>query len=368
MYPKVTEKFNKALPPSQLKTNEPLKNHTTFKIGGPADLFFTAKTEQQLTKAIQLAIKSKLDYLILGWGSNILISDKGFRGLVIKNQTSSIKILGPAPPVKPSKTHQTTPDRHEHCDIKGKQYQQFDDLNYDESHLPAQLVQVSSGVPLPYFITWSHNHGLTGLQWFSRIPGTLGGAVINNLHGGSHFFQELLHQVTVLDSQGKTHTLTPDRLGLGYDSSIFQNHHWTVINATLRLYQGDVTKAKNVAKEWAQRKAHQPLPSAGCTFKNITHTQMEKLGYPTTGVGYIIEHVLKWSGKKIGGATISPQHHNFIINSGNATAHDVLSLIRQIKSAVHSLTGVTIEPEIFFVGFTNEELKGVLGPPLPESQ
>jgi UDP-N-acetylmuramate dehydrogenase len=159
-------------------------------------------------------------------------------------------------------------------------------------------------------------------------------------------------------------TLTPDQLHLGYDRSIFQKNRWTIINTTLRLYQGDVKKARQIVRQWAQRKSHQPSNSAGCTFKNITHQEMAKLRYPTTGVGYIIEHILKWSGKKVGGAMISPQHHNFIVNSGGATARDVLQLIKEIKSEVFKKTGLTLEPEIFFIGFTPQELKGVTGKPI----
>jgi UDP-N-acetylmuramate dehydrogenase len=348
------------LPQNQLKTDHPLAPYTTLKIGGPADLLFMANTENELIQAVKLAQKHQIDWVILGWGSNVLISDQGFRGLVIRNQSKDIEIVGPAPKVKLHHVKSTEVDRHDFAIIHGKRYPvKFDDLDYDETHLPTQLIKVSSGFSLGHLISWSLDHGLTGLQWFNRIPGTIGGAIFNNIHGGSHYFEEYLHQITILTHDGETKTLTPDQLGLGYDQTRFHHTKDTILNATLKLYQGDVDRAKHVAMEWAKRKAIQPSNSAGCTFKNISQQDRARLGYPTTSVGYIIEWILKYSDKQIGNAKISPRHHAFIENTGKATAKDVLQLIKDIIKKTKTKTGLTLKPEIFFIGFTDEQLKGV---------
>lgn len=358
--PKLLEDFKKQLPEKQLKINEPLAPYTTLKIGGPADLFFVAQTEDELIKAVKLAQKYKIDWVVLGWGSNILISDDGFRGLVIRNQSKEIKILGPAPENIKKERVISEEDRHDFAVIKGKEYEvKFDDLDYDETHLPVKLVKAASGEGLQKLITWTLEHGLTGLQWFARIPGTIGGAVFNNIHGGSHFFEEYLHEVTVLNPQGEIKTLTINDLGFGYDRSRFHQSGETILNVTLKLFEGDVDRAKEVAMQWANRKSVQPHNSPGCVFKNITQQERKRLGYPTTGTGYIIEWILKFTNKKVGGARVYDRHHNFIVNDGNATAKDYLTLIKQIKAETKRKTGVNLEPEIIFVGFSDEELKGV---------
>jgi len=352
--------FKKKLPASQIKINEPLAPHTTLQIGGPADILFIAKTEKELTTAIKLAQQNQINWVILGWGSNVLISDNGFRGIVIKNMSQNIKILGPAPKNIPHYTKPSEPDRHDYAIIKGKKYAvEFDYLNYDETHLPTELIKVSSGENLGKLITWTLDHGLTGLQWFNRIPGTIGGAVHNNIHGGAHYFEEYIHEIQILTPTGKIVKLTKAQLGLGYDKTRFHKTKEIILNITLKLYKGDTEKAKRTALEWAKQKSVQPRNSAGCTFKNITQKDRKKLKYPTTSVGYIIEWILKWSNKSIGNARISTKHHNFIVNDGQASANDVLQLIKQIIFETKNKTGLTLEPEIFFIGFTDQELKGI---------
>ncbi len=358
--PELIAEFKRQLPENQLKLNEPLAPYTTLKIGGPAELFFVARSGEELAKAVKLARKLKIDWVVLGGGSNVLISDHGFKGLVIINQTKEIEIVGESPETKAQGSKASEVDRHEHAVVKGKDYAiKFDDLDYDESHLPGMLVKVDSGVNLSYLISWALAHGLTGLQWFNRIPGTVGGAVFNNIHGGAHYLEELIQEVQVLTEAGKLKNLSKADLGLGYDKTRFHGTKDIILGVILRLYKGDVERAKKIAMEWATRKAVQPRNSAGCTFKNISQADREKLGYPTTSIGYIIEWVLKWTNKKIGDARIYDKHHAFIVNDGHATAEDVLTLIKQIKAETKKKTGVDIEPEIFFVGFDEEELKGV---------
>ena len=360
METRIIEEFKKQLPVEQIKVDEPLAKHTTLKVGGPADLFLVVKKEDELINVVELAKKLKIDFIILGWGSNVLISDAGFRGLVIKNQTQEIEILGPAPEIKHETKVEKEVDRHEHVEVEGKKYPiKFDDLDYDESDLPAKLVSVSTGVPLANLIHWSHEHGLTGLQWYSRIPGTVGGAVFNNIHGGTHFFGEIIWEVTILDVDGQLRTLKVKDLELAYDKSRFHDSKEVIVNVTLRLPQGDVEKAKHIALEWAQRKSVQPSNSAGCTFKNISQEEKERLGYPSTSIAYIIEWILKWSNKKIGDARISEKHHAFIVNDGKATAADVLEMIKEIQRGIKEKTGIHLEPEIFFIGFSSRELKGI---------
>lgn len=284
---------------------------------------------------------------ILGWGSNVLVSDKGIRGLVIKNETSKIAVGKILPPRKKVKTE--TP-RWQADRKRGTFKYDFNDLNYDESGAPRMRVTMESGVSLSKAINELLDKGITGLQWYARIPGTIGGAVFNNIHGGTHFIAEVVRKVKVLDKENKVRTLSGKKMGLAYDLSRFHTSGEVILEIEFELFRGDVTRAKRTALEWAKRKSLQPSCSAGCTFKNINNEDKERLGLPTTSAGYIIEHVLKMGGRRVGGAQVSVAHHNFIVNAGGATARDYLALVEKIKERAKKKLGIDLELEIIFLG------------------
>jgi UDP-N-acetylmuramate dehydrogenase len=352
-------------PNLEFKQEYPLAPHTTVKIGGPAEVFCDVKNSDDFVSLVTFAIKEDIPLTILGLGSNTLISDAGIRGLVIKNSAREIKVLenqtaktSEDNDEKSSNPEKIAPRFHSDKD-KGSFKYEFTDLDYDESDKPTVSVEIDAGTPLPFAINILLNQGVTGLQWYSRIPSTIGGGIYNNIHGGTHFISETIESVKVIDEQGNVKIIENKDLKAGYDTSRFHNTNEVIVSAKFRLFRGDVEKAKHVNQEWAIRKAVQPSNSLGCIFQNITNEQKEKLGYPTTSVGYIVEHVINKKGFQIGDAKISEKHAAFIENIGKATAKDYLETIKTIIRETKEKTGITLKPEIFFLGFEDQELEGL---------
>ncbi len=308
-----------------VQENIPLAPYTTFKIGGPARYFYIAKTNEEIKQAAQVAKKLELPYYIIGNGSNILVSDKGFNGLVIKLQTANCK-------------------------------------------LQTNIIECDSGVPLGKLVNESVNAGLTGLEWAIGIPGTLGGAIYGNAGAFGYFVGEVIESVKVfnLDSL-EEEILTVKECDFAYRHSVFKEKKYIILSAVLKLKKGDGTESEKIIKEYiAKRIAKNPAgPSAGSVFKNplIKENQkaFEKLSkrYPdiekfrSTGkisAGWLIEkYGLK--GKKIGGAMVSEEHGNFIVNAGGAKAEDVIMLISLIKEKIRVNFGIQLEEEIQYAGF-----------------
>ncbi|MCL4208637.1 FAD-binding protein [Patescibacteria group bacterium] len=358
----LADQLRSQFPDYEFKLEEPLARYTTVKIGGPAEVFYEAKDQKKLIDLLQFSIVNKIKITMLGWGANVLISDKGIRGLVIKNRAGEIKILDQADNVfvadeVPSEQIMA---RWDADGSKGSFKYDFSDLNYSEAGKPRVLVEIDAGVNLNQAIVQLINKGITGLQWFARIPSTIGGGIYNNIHGGTHFISEVLETVTVLNEEGKIVTLPKSELKFDYDQSRFHDTKEIILSAVFNLYRGDALKAKNVVIEWNKRKAVQPNNSLGCTFKNITNEEKERLGYPTTSVGYLVEHILNLKGYHIGDAVVSDAHCAFIENKGAATAEQYLQVIKTIISQTKSKTGLIIKPEIFFLGFEKSELEGIV--------
>jgi UDP-N-acetylmuramate dehydrogenase len=345
----------KQLNPKHTKANEPLSKHTYLKIGGPADVFYECQDINSLVAVTKLAKLQDIPVTILGRGSNVLISDKGIRGLVIKNYSKTIKIAGEKP-VHEDKV-EVIPRWESDSSSGTFRGIEFKDLDYDESDKPRIEVIIDSGVDLPFALRYLLDKKITGLQWYSGIPGTIGGAVFNNIHGGSRFISEIIDKVSILDNDLKVTKLSIDKLGLDYDKSRFHNSGEIILQTTFNLYKGDVEKAKFTATKWAKRKKIQPRNSPGCCFANITQEQKEKLGYPTTAIGYIIEHIVGMSGFKIGDAAIYKDHHNFIVNEGKATAQDYLAVMKEMYKKVKEKLDIDLVPEIMLLGFDTEEIQ-----------
>jgi UDP-N-acetylmuramate dehydrogenase len=347
-----------ALDPKYVKLNEPLAKHTTVKIGGPADIWYEAQTTAEFIKAIRLARELEIPITIIGRGANVLISDNGIRGLVLKNSSKQIEVTGESTIKETQELEVEMEARWESVTSEsgGRTMYEFKDLDYDESGLPKVEVKVDSGVDMPFAINYLLSQGLTGLQWYARIPGTLGGWIHNNVHGGSHFITEVIKNVQVLTENNEIKEYSKQELGLGYDQSRFHHSNEIILSATLELYKGDQARARAVFTEWAKRKSIQPPISVGCIFQNISQAQKAEFNYPTTSVGYIVEFVLQMKGFRIGDAAISTMHHNFIENKGSATAADYLAVIKEIQKRSKEQLGIELKPEIFFYGFSPAEL------------
>jgi len=317
-------KIKKILP--ELRENVLLKDYTTFKIGGPAKYFFVAREKDDLIRAIETAKKFKLPVFILGGGSNLLISDKGFKGLVIKLQVTG-------------------------CNTQGDK------------------IFVFAGMSLTGLADFAAQNGFKGFEWSAGIPGTVGGAIFGNAQAFGDKISDLVESVEVLDTKTlKIKKLSKKQCRFSLKNSVFKkNKNLVIISIVFYTQKDDKEKIKEKTKELLNyRKSHHPIsfPSAGSTFvnpevkiknKKLLEKFPELIEANKIGVirsGYLIEKVgLK--GKKIGGAQISEQHANFIINLGNAKAKDVTALIGLAQKKVKEVFGVSLEEEVQFVGFKN---------------
>jgi UDP-N-acetylmuramate dehydrogenase len=309
----------------RLKFDEPLAKHTYFKLGGPADLFYEARTTEELAAAVQSAILYKVPYMVIGGGSNILVTDDGFRGLVIKNKTMNIQLKGFAGGVE-----------------KGK-------LDLKEA-----LVQADSGVPSNLLIRYTLDQGLSGLEEMLGLPGTVGGAVYNNSHHLDKLFGDHIIEVQAVGQDGKIKKYTQKELKFDYDYSIFHKTKEVILSATFQLKRADKDQLWEIANAAVKRRATtQPLgaPSSGCIFKNIPLADAMRIGTPDTiqSVGYLLDKAgLK--GLRVGGAYVSDIHANFIVNDGTATSKDVFDLIKEIKTKIKAKYGVDLSEEVVIVG------------------
>ncbi|MBU0706871.1 UDP-N-acetylmuramate dehydrogenase [Patescibacteria group bacterium] len=281
-------------------TQEPLSKHTTFKIGGPAEFFYKSKTTDDLIKAIKTARELDLPILLLGKGSNILVSDDGIKGLVICLETEGIEREG-------------------------------------------SKVIVEAGLLLGRLVDWTINNSLAGLEFASGIPGSVGGGIRGNAGAFGFELKDSLESVEALTPDNRRITLTKDECKFGYRDSIFKHTDDIVLTATFNLQQGDKEKSQALVKKYALHRASRQdysIPSAGCTFKNI----------PDQPIGKMVED-LGLKGKRIGGAMISETHGNFIVNKGQAKAQDVVDLINLVKEKVKVKYQIDLETEIQLVGF-----------------
>lgn len=288
-----------------------LAPYTTFKIGGPADLFYEARDADELALAILIARDLQVPYFLLGLGANILVGDRGFRGLVIRNVARHMEV-GP------------------------------------EDRIWAE----SGAVVYPDLIDLAVTHGLSGLEHYVGIPSTVGGALWQNLHFLSPaparertlFIEEITDAAEILTEEGERKRVGVDYFQFAYDDSILHHRRDVVLSASFRLQAGDPDKMRQVMQENLQWRSerHPSLdsePSAGSIFKKIAGV----------GAGRLIDECgLK--GTRIGGSLVSRRHANILVNAGGATAAEVRALIAHIQEVVERRTGHRLEPEIGFVG------------------
>ena len=319
-YLKLKEVFSE-----RLKENEPMATHTTFKIGGPARFYFEAQTTEEIVKAVTLCQENGIAYFILGGGSNLLVSDEGFPGLVIKNRAKNIKILG----------------------YRGK-------IQKSKREIKNALIEADSGVLMNTLVRYAIDEGLSGLEDFLGLPGTVGGAVYINAHYRDSFVGDCLERAKILTTDGQVKEVDQVYFRFAYDRSILQKTGETLLAAVFKLVGGErevLWKMAQEALEWRQKNHHYDFPSAGCIFRNIEKSEAMRLGTPdlTQSAGFLIEAVgLK--GKTIGGAQISLRHANFIVNLGGAKASDVVKLINLVKERVKEKFGLNLREEIIYLG------------------
>ena len=304
------ERVAAALAGDRLTRNEPVAPYTTFRIGGPADLLYEADSADALADAIVTARQAEVPYFVLGLGANILVSDKGVRGLVIRNRAS----------------HFTFED-------DGRLW-------------------VESGAVMANIIPEAVRRGWSGLEHYVGIPSTVGGAIWQNLHflspaperDRTMFIAEVFESADLLTEEGERRTVDRDYMNFGYDDTIFHHRKDFALAATFRLERKDPDVMQRIMQEnLSWRGARHPWlewhPSAGSIFKKIEGV----------GAGRLVDQCgLK--GFHVGDAQISFMHANIMINLGRATSADVIALIRHAQAAVKEKCGYDLEPEINFVG------------------
>jgi len=291
--------------------NELMSLHTSFRIGGPADLYAVAASAQKLAELVSPAREQGIPYLIIGRGTNILVADKGIRGLVIENGGQEIR--------------------------------------FEDAGGPDAVLYAESGALLWDLARESARRGLGGLEWAVGIPGSVGGAVVGNAGAYGWYVGDLTRKATVLTADGTVRELSAAEMGFGYRTSRFkgqvgQGEQEVILSAEFVLHPEPAQAlAEKMADYTRRREASQPLePSAGSVFKRTEQ-------YPA---GFLIEQAgLK--GMRIGGAQISPQHANFIVNLGGARAADVQALINLAQERVREQFGIDLELEIELVGEWN---------------
>lgn len=295
------EDLIRLIDPIHVRINEPMSKHTSFQIGGNADIFITPTSIDSLSQVITFCRNRNIDYYVMGNGSNLLVSDKGYRGVIIQIYKQM-----------------------KHIEICGEQ------------------MRVQSGLLLSTLSKRAHQAGLTGLEFASGIPGTVGGAIYMNAGAYGGEMNHVVIEATVVNQEGVIAVLKRDELELGYRHSRLHETGEVVVDVLLQLQKGDKALIQSKMEELdTQRKTKQPLeyPSAGSTFKR-------PVGYYAGQL--IMEAGL--SGYRIGDAMVSEKHCGFVINVGRATCEDVLSLIELVKSKIDEKFGVTIEPEVRIIG------------------
>lgn len=295
------DKLNNVIEKDSILTDELMSRHTTFRVGGPADFFVTPKTKEDVRDVIRVCKEVGMPYYIIGNGSNLLVSDAGYRGVIIQiyKEMNEVKVEG-------------------------------------------DLVKAQAGALLSGIAAKALGAELTGFEFDSGIPGTIGGACVMNAGAYGGEMKDVLESVTVLTGEGNIIELGRNELELGYRTSVIAKKGYIVLGAVLKLERGDGEKIKTYMDELKEKRVtKQPLeyPSAGSTFKRPE-------GY---FAGKLIEDA-GLRGFQVGGAQVSEKHCGFVINRDHATAADIMELMRQVQIRVKENSGVDLEPEVKRLG------------------
>lgn len=303
-YSKLIQKINEG----QVLTDEPLANHTSFKVGGPAYFIVLPRTVEEIIDVIKLCQEEDMPFYVIGKGSNLLVGDKGYKGTIIKlNGEFSNVSINPFP--------------------KDEKY---------------YIVKAQTGISLAKLAKIIGEKGLAGFEFASGIPGTVGGAVTMNAGAYGGEIKDCIYSATVLDKDSNIIKLNKEELELGYRTSIIQKEGYIALEAEFIFQEGNSDEIlKKISELNERRREKQPLeyPSAGSTFKRPEGYYAGKL---------IMDSGLK--GYTIGGAQVSEKHCGFIINTGSASAKDIYNLIEHVKKTVYNNFGVSLNQEVKMLG------------------
>jgi len=296
--------------PERVKRNEPLREYTTFHVGGPADWLVETRSSEEIVSVLRVAHRGDVAVVLLGGGSNVLVSDAGVRGIVIRPRAGAVRRV-------------------------------------DDGHVRADAAVTINGL-----VRWTITHGVAGVEEWAGTPGTVGGAVFGNAHFGGRLISELISSVIVCSRAGDSSEVPVADMGFGYDRSRLQTTGEVLLSADFVVQPGDPAALRETARRsLAYRKRTQPLdvPSAGCIFQNpVAGIDVVPPGIPWSAGALVDRAGLK--GQGTGGARVSPTHGNFIVNDGSATAADIRRLIEQCRGAVKDRFGVDLREEIVYLG------------------
>jgi UDP-N-acetylmuramate dehydrogenase len=289
----------------------PLAAYTTFKVGGPADWLFHARSAEDVRAAIASARSDGIPVTVLGGGSNVLVAGAGVRGLVVRIHGGDVRALSDS------------------------------------------AVRADGGLTINGLVRWTINRGISGLESWAGTPGTVGGAVYGNAHFKGRLIGELIESVELMSMDGQERRLITAEMEFGYDRSRLQRTREIVLSADFRVGRGEPAALRAVAREsLAYRKRTQPLESAsaGCIFQNPDPT-IDRVpdGIPPSAGALVDRAGLK--GASEGAARVSPTHGNFIVNDGTASAGDIRRLIERCRNDVRTRFGVDLRDEIVYLGF-----------------
>jgi UDP-N-acetylmuramate dehydrogenase len=292
----------------RVRSEEPLAGYTTFKVGGPAEWFLETRTSDEIVDALRIAHASGVRVTLLGGGSNVLIGDRGVRGLVIRPRGGVIEQV-------------------------------------DAARVRADAANTINGL-----VRWTIQRGIAGLESWAGTPGTVGGAIFGNAHFGGRLIGELVESARLTGIDGVIRELSRDEMEFGYDRSRLQTTGEILLSAVFRVSTGDPVALRDIARQsLAYRKQTQPLdtPSAGCIFQNPDRAQVPA-DIPASAGALVDRAGLKGAAR--GDARVSPTHGNFIVNEGRATAADIRSLIDLCRERVGERFGVALQEEIVYLG------------------
>ena len=316
------EEMGRILPSEQIRYNEPMDRHCSFRTGGPADALALVRTEEEMASLLKLLRDSGQAYFLLGRGTNLLIGDGGYRGVIVT--------AAPAPSAEKA---QADPACHE--DLSGA-------FPLDGICVEGNLITAGAGATLKAAAMAAMEHGLTGLEFAAGIPGTVGGGLVMNAGAYGGEIRLTVRSVRLLMPDGSVQELTADRMEFGYRTSLLRRIEAAALRAQFELTPGDPDKIRSRVLELAeQRRSKQPLefPSAGSTFKRPEGYFAGKLIMDAGLAGY-----------SVGGAQVSEKHCGFVINRGGATSAQIRTLISDVQKKVFEDSGVRLEREVIFLG------------------
>lgn len=298
---KFQERLNQIMGEQEIRLLEPMASHTTFRAGGPADFYLSPTSLSQLISVVNLCREETMPYFVIGNGSNLLVSDKGYHGVMISLE-------------------------------KG----------FQECFAEGDTIRAGAGMTLYKIAREARNYSLAGFEFAAGIPGTLGGAIVMNAGAYGSEISHVLKEAKVLTPKGQVLTLSVDELEFGYRTSCILKQGYIVLEGVITLTKGDQEQIKARTEELSLlRRTKQPLefPSAGSTFKRP----------PGRFAGQLIEQAgLK--GLQVGGAQVSEKHGGFVINKNHATADDIMKLCQEVQKRVKDVHGIDLELEVKTLG------------------